>query len=72
MSTEFNRLVCDNYNFWYNKILKDFGWEYTGKENLQSIKKNYKDISYWYNNSYRLTDEIILKTPGLINLTELL
>ena len=72
-SKKFNNMVCNNYTFWMNKHLKDFNWNYTGPKTLGAIKDSYKTLSYWWNpkNHWELTDEIILETPGLLNLTSL-
>ena len=72
-SKKFNNLICDNYIFWINRHLKDFKWKYTGDKTLAAIKESYKELSYWWNpkNQKGLTDKLILKTPGLKNLTTL-
>ena len=72
-SKKFNNLICNNYTFWMNKHIRDFNWNYTGPKTLSAIKESYKNLSYWWNpkNRWRLTDSIILETPGLLNLTSL-
>lgn len=61
-------MTCNNYVFWINKILKNFGWRYQGEKTLSAIKKKYSELKYWWNpnNHWDLTDKFILETPGLL------
>lgn len=70
-SKRFNQLICDNYLFWINKILKDFNWLYKGEKTLYAIRNKYNNLTFWWNptNHRYLTDRFILEIPGLLNLT---
>ena len=70
---KFEDFTCNNYIFWMNKILKEFGWVYEGDKRLQAIKNSYKVLKYWWDpkTHKKLNDRIINKNPGLKNLTTL-
>ncbi len=43
-SRRFNRLTCDSYIFWFNKLQRDYGFTYKGDKNLKKIKEFYREI----------------------------
>ena len=63
-NSNFNRSVCDNFNFWYNKHYKEFGVNYTGEKTLPAIKKYFETIT---NKKITALNRAITFTPSVKN-----
>jgi len=42
LNKDLNKIACNNYRFWEDKIKRDFGLSYSGEQTLKNIKEYYK------------------------------